>query len=48
MAPRGSYSKARLRLKVSRNGWLWWAALGWPGRVAQSSLELRVVSSQRS
>jgi hypothetical protein len=43
----GKLSKARLRLRVSRNGWPRWPALGWLGRVAQSSLELRTVSGQR-
>jgi hypothetical protein len=33
-ALQGSYPKAQLRLKVSRNGWPRWSALGWLGRVA--------------
>jgi hypothetical protein len=35
------YPRARLRLKVSGNGWPRWLALGWLERVAQSSPELR-------
>jgi hypothetical protein len=37
----GSYPRARWGLKVSRNGWRRWPALGWLGRVAQSSPELK-------